>query len=187
MTLQEKFKQANAYESQIRHFVCKSADCDEEFINLVQETLGFSIENLSIPHEGYKNSGVDLCWFEVTNSSLCGAIGALLDKERQLRLSEKVINFFVELSLQKKWKTNVADFIFILLILKSRDGILKVAKNKEVWRAGGFVQFALVESIFKLKIPGFGQEFMKIQKVAERDGDKRMLRYINKYLEREGV
>lgn len=187
MNLQEKLKKANIYESQIRHFSCNSADCDEELIKLIKEALNFSIESLSKPHEGYKNSGIDLLWFEITNNSLCGAIGTLLEKEKQLRGSEKLINFFIELSLQKKWRTNVADFIFILLTLKSKDGVAKVANNKEIWINNGFIQFSLIESIFKLKIPGFSQEFIEMKKIAEQDGDKQMLRYINKYLERERI
>ena len=102
-----------------------------------------------------------------------------------MKKSEKIAGFFTALALQEKWRSNRADFIFILLNMRRKDSIIEIAGSRDIWSADGFTQFALVEAIHKLKIPGYAREFAEMKKVAERDGDKQMPGYVNKYLARE--
>ena len=60
MTLQEKFKQHNEYESQIRHFTCQEADSGLRLIALICQALDYTIENLYQPNQGYWTRGIEL-------------------------------------------------------------------------------------------------------------------------------
>ena len=169
MALRQKFNKMHEYESLVRNFVCKSDDYEDRLIAVVTDA--------------YKN--YEMHWFEVCNSALCGALGALLDKEEKLRKSQKLALFFKGLIFQEKYRSNRMDFIFILQIMKRKSDIADVAADKEIWRADGFTQFGLVEAIYKLKIPGFSSEFLQMKKIAQKDAGKQMQRYVGKYLEKE--
>lgn len=180
MALRQKFNKMHEYESLVRNFVCKSDDYEDRLIAVVTEAFDFSFKNLRIINDAYKN--YEMYWFEVCNSVLCGALGALLDKEEKLRKSQKLALFFKGLIFQEKYRSNRMDFIFILQIMKRKDDIADVAADKDIWRADGFTQFGL---IYKLKIPGFSSEFLQMKKIAQKDADKQMQRYVGKYLEKE--
>ncbi|MDO4229989.1 MAG: hypothetical protein Q4C98_09255 [Capnocytophaga sp.] len=184
MTLKEKINRANGYESVIWHFACNGLDDDTRLIAIIRQALDFSIENLSIINEGYGQNGIEMYWFETTNNSLCGALATLLDKEKSLKKSVNIIHFFAELALQEKWRSNRADFIYILMNMKNKEAIINIANDENIWHSDGFIQFSLVEAIYKLKISGFNQQFHQMKNIAEKDGDKQMLKYITKYLER---
>ena len=183
MALRQKFNKMHEYESLVRNFVCKSDDYEDRLIAVVTEAFDFSLQNLHAVNDAYKN--YEMHWFEVCNSALCGALGALLDKEEKLRKSQKLALFFKGLIFQEKYRSNRMDFIFILQIMKRKSDIADVAADKEIWRADGFTQFGLVEAIYKLKIPGFSSEFLQMKKIAQKDADKQMQRYVGKYLEKE--
>ena len=182
MILKEKLEEVRQYESLIWNFSCQSADCDTELIAIIREVLDFSIQNLFIIHDGYK---YEMYWFEIVNGSICGAVGTLLDKEERLKKSQNIANFFTELTLQEKWKGSRFHFIFILQIMKRKSNIAYIASHPTIWEADGFTQFALVEALYKLRIPGFSREFLEMKKIAERDGDKQMLNFITRYLANE--
>ncbi len=183
MALRQKFNKMYEYESLVRNFVCESDDYEDRLIAVVTEAFDFSLQNLRAVNNAYKN--YEMCWFEVCNSALCGALGTLLDKEEKLRKSPKLALFFKGLIFQEKYRSNRMDFIFILQIMKRKSDIADVAADKEIWRADGFTQFGLVEAIYKLKIPGFSSEFLQMKKIAQKDADKQMQRYVGKYLEKE--
>lgn len=183
MALRQKFNKMHEYESLVRNFVCESEDYEDRLIAVVTEAFDFSLQNLRVVNDAYKN--YEMYWFEVCNSALCGALGSLLDKEEKLRKSQKLALFFKGLIFQEKYRSNRMDFIFILQIMKRKGDIADVAADKEIWRADGFTQFGLVEAIYKLKIPGFSSEFLQMKKIAQKDADKQMQRYIGKYLEKE--
>ena len=182
MILKEKLEEVRQYESLIWNFSCQSADCDTELITIIREALNFSIQNLFIIHDGYK---YEMYWFEIVNGSICGAVGTLLDKEERLKKSKNIAHFFMELTLQEKWKGSRFHFIFILQIMKRKSNIVYIASHPAIWEADGFTQFALVEALYKLRIPGFSREFLEMKKIAERDGDKQMLNFITRYLANE--
>ena len=69
--------------------------------------------------------------------------------------------------------------------MRNKPAIIKIADHPCIWHADGFTQFNLVEAIHELKIHGYARQFQEMKTIAERDGDKQMQRYINKYLERE--
>ena len=162
MTLRQKFNKMHEYESLVRNFVCESEDYEDRLIAVVTEAFDFSLQNLRAVNDAYKN--YEMYWFEVCNSALCGALGALLDKEDKLRKSQKLALFFKGLIFQEKYRSNRMDFIFILQIMKRKSDIADVAADKDIWRADGFTQFGLVEAIYKLKIPGFSSEFLQMKK-----------------------
>lgn len=183
MALRQKFNKMHEYESLVRNFVCESDDYEDRLIAVVTEAFDFSLQNLRVINDAYKN--YEMYWFEVCNSALCGALGSLLDKEEKLRKSQKLAQFFKGLIFQEKYRSNRMDFIFILQIMKRKSDIADVAADKEIWRADRFTQFGLVEAIYKLKILGFSSEFLQMKKIAQKDADKQMQRYIGKYLEKE--
>ena len=182
MILKEKLEEVRQYESLIWNFSCQSADCDTELIAIIREALDFSIQNFFIIHDGYK---YEIYWFEIVNGSICGAVGTLLDKEERLKKSKNIANFFTELTLQEKWKGSRFHFIFILQIMKRKSNIVYITSHPAIWEADGFTQFALVEALYKLRIPGFGREFLEMKKIDERDGDKQTLNFITRYLANE--
>lgn len=186
--MNEKYYQANKkvlqYESMVRHFDCQSDDCDAKLIAIIKEGLEYSIENLNVIDENWSNKASVRYMFEVSNSSLCGAVGNLLVQQKQLKKSQRIIDFFTDLVFDDKWKSNRADFIFILLTMKAKASIIQIANDKNIWNADGYTQFCLVEAIYKLKISGYAHQFLAMQKIAERDGDKQMLGFINRYLEK---
>lgn len=182
MILKEKLEEVRQYESLIWNFSCQSADCDTELIAIIREALDFSIQTFFIIHDGYK---YEMYWFEIVNGSICGAVGTLLDKEERLKKSKNIAHFFTELTLQEKWKGSRFHFIFILQIMKRKSNIVYIANYPAIWEADGFTQFALVEALYKLRIPGFSREFLEMKKIAERDGDKQMLNFITRYLVNE--
>ena len=175
MALRQKFNKMHEYESLVRNFACESDDYEDRLIAVVTEAFDFSLQNLRAVNDAYKN--YEMHWFEVCNSALCGALGSLLDKEEKLRKSQKLALFFKGLIFQEKYRSNRMDFIFILQIMKRKSDIADVAADKEIWRADGF--------IYKLKIPGFSSEFLQMKKIAQKDADKQMQRYVGKYLEKE--
>ena len=183
MALRQKFNKMHEYESLVRNFVCESEGYEDRLIAVVTEAFDFSLQNLRVINDAYKN--YEMYWFEVCNSALFGALGALLDKEGKLRKSQKLALFFKGLIFQEKYRSNRMDFIFILQIMKRKSDIADVAADKDIWRADGFTQFGLVEAIYKLKIPGFSSEFLQMKKIAQIDADKQMQRYVDKYLEKE--
>ena len=68
-------------------------------VYLAPSSRDFSLKNLRIINDAYKN--YEMYWFEVSNSALCGALGALLDKEEKLRKSQKLALFFKGLFFRK--------------------------------------------------------------------------------------
>jgi hypothetical protein len=83
MALRQKFNKMHEYESLVRNFVCESEDYEDRLIAVVMEAFDFSLKNLRVINDAYKN--YEMHWFEVCNSALCGALGSILDKEEKLR------------------------------------------------------------------------------------------------------
>ena len=105
------------------------------------------------PNQGYWTRGIELYWFETCNTALCGAIATLLDKEPGLKKSQPLADFFTELALQEKWRKSRADFIYVLMNMRNKPAIIKIADHPSIWHTDGFTQFNPVEAIHKLKIP----------------------------------
>ena len=55
MALRQKFNKMHEYESLVRNFVCKSDDYEDRLIAVVTEAFDFSLQNLRVINDAYKN------------------------------------------------------------------------------------------------------------------------------------
>lgn len=101
--------------------------------------------------------------------------------------SEKLKNhFFNLLKKDKKWLYSKDHIIYILMLFGDRKRIFRAATEMpDLWVGTEFLEYRLIESVYKLKIPGFSEQAKRIQAIAEKDGDKQMLNFATRYLANE--
>ncbi|PJK08505.1 hypothetical protein CO608_08860 [Lysobacteraceae bacterium NML08-0793] len=124
------------------------------------------------------------------NTAITGFFNDLIilwENYPEIAQSEKIKSHLFELlKKEEKWLYSKDHVVYILMLWGDRSRIFKAAKEMpDLWKGTEFLQYRLMEAVYKLKIPGFSKEAELMQKIAENDGDKKMKNFASRYLANE--